>query len=81
MTYLQLSILHISAIIILGNTLLMEERDLWYTPAHILGGWNYKLGNTQELSNEQADSVNISDERIKPLPTAKQIIGYQFALF
>ncbi|WP_047229930.1 N-6 DNA methylase [Pseudomonas brassicacearum] len=81
MTYLQLSILHIPAIIILGNTLLMEERELWYTPAHILGGWNYKLRNTQQLTNEQAYSVSISDECIKPLPTAKQINGHQFALF
>lgn len=81
MTYLQLSILHIPAIIILGNTLLMEKREQWYTPAHILGGWNYKLSNTKKLTIEQADSVNISVERINNLPTTKQMNGQQFALF
>nr|WP_290467270.1 N-6 DNA methylase [Pseudomonas fluorescens] len=81
MTYLQLSILHIPAIITLGNTLLLEKRELWYTPSHILGSWNYKLGSTQELAIEQADSVNISHSRIKPLPTAKLFNGHQFAFF
>lgn len=81
MAYLQLSILHIPAIIILGNTLTMEERELWYTPAHILGGWNYKLVNIQELTNPQVDVVDIPDENIIPLPPPKLIDGHQFALF
>jgi hypothetical protein len=43
MSYLQFSLLHIPAIIIHGNSLSLEEFDHWYTPAHILGGWNWKL--------------------------------------
>ena len=43
MTYLQLSLLHIPAVVIQGNTLALEEREHWYTPAHIIGGWNMKL--------------------------------------
>lgn len=43
MTYLQLSLLHIPAAIILGNTLAVECREVWYTPAHILDGWTWRL--------------------------------------
>ena len=45
MTYVQLSLLHVPAVVILGNTLSMEMRELWYTPAHILGGWGARLRN------------------------------------
>ncbi|WP_431153261.1 N-6 DNA methylase [Acidovorax facilis] len=43
MTYLQLSLLHVPAVVILGNTLAMEVRERWYTPAHIMGGWGARL--------------------------------------
>jgi hypothetical protein len=43
MCYLHLSLLHIPAIVVLGDTLAVECREAWYTPAHILGGWGYKL--------------------------------------
>lgn len=43
MAYVQLSLLHIPAVVIHGNTLALEERSHWYTPAHIMGGWGMKL--------------------------------------
>jgi hypothetical protein len=43
MAYVQLSLLHIPAVVICGNTLTLEERSRWYTPAHILGGWSRRL--------------------------------------
>lgn len=43
MAYIQLSLLHIPAIVIVGNTLALEEREHWLTPAHVLGGWAHKL--------------------------------------
>jgi hypothetical protein len=45
MTYVQLSLLNIPAVVIHGNTLTLEQRDAWYTPAHILGGWDSRLEN------------------------------------
>lgn len=42
MSYLQLSLMHIPAVLIHGNTLTVEEWSHWYTPAFILGGWAYK---------------------------------------
>lgn len=43
MTYLQLSLLGIPAVVIHGDTLRMETRSVWYTPFHILHRWDYKL--------------------------------------
>ena len=47
MAYIQLSLLHIPAIIIHGNTLSLEEYGRWYTPAHIMGGWDHRLNRPE----------------------------------
>jgi hypothetical protein len=38
-----LSLLHIPAIVVHGNALTLDVWGLWYTPAHVLGGWGRKL--------------------------------------
>ncbi|MEM5314148.1 N-6 DNA methylase [Paraburkholderia sp. JHI869] len=43
MAYLQLSLLHIPAIVVHGNALSMEVWGHWFTPAHVLGGWSRRL--------------------------------------
>jgi hypothetical protein len=43
MAYVQFSLLHIPAIIIHGNALSEEVYGYWYTPAHILDGWKWRL--------------------------------------
>jgi hypothetical protein len=43
MTYLPLSLLHVPAVVVHGNTLSVEEWSRWYTPAHIIGGWQWRL--------------------------------------
>lgn len=43
MAYIQLSLLHVPAIVIHGNSLALEERSHWCTPAHVMGGWDWKL--------------------------------------
>ncbi|QTH24718.1 MULTISPECIES: N-6 DNA methylase [Sphingomonadaceae] len=43
MAYIQFALLHVPAIVIIGDSLAGTTRELWYTPAHILGGWNAKL--------------------------------------
>lgn len=50
MCYVQLSLWNVPAVVIVGNTLSLEVRESWYTPAHLLGNWDYKLtyrGNQQ----------------------------------
>lgn len=49
MAYLQLSLLHVPAVIVHGNTLSPEEWSHWHTPAHILGFWNARLKNSDRL--------------------------------
>lgn len=55
MAYLQFALLHIPAVIIHGNSLSLEEYSRWFTPAHIMDGWNWKLrreavsGETHEV--------------------------------
>lgn len=43
MAYIQFSLLHIPAVVIVGNSLSLQMRDHWYTPAHIMGGWSARL--------------------------------------
>lgn len=50
MAFIQLTLMGIPAVIIHGNTLSLEEWSHWCTPAHIYGGWNYKLKRPAEVS-------------------------------
>lgn len=44
MAYVQLSLLHVPAIVIVGDTLRSPGQGAhWYTPAHVLGGWSRRL--------------------------------------
>ena len=52
MAYVQFALLHIPAIIVHGDTLLLEEFGRWYTPAHIMGGWTGKLRRKSEGAHE-----------------------------
>jgi len=43
MCYLQLSLWHIPAEVVIGNTLTLEVREVYYTPAYYLGDWKTRL--------------------------------------
>lgn len=45
MAYAQLSLLHIPARLIVGNSLSAEIQEQWFTPAHIMGGWTARLAS------------------------------------
>jgi len=47
MAYVQLSLMHVPATIVHGNTLSLEKYSQWYTPAHILDGWNSRLSHAR----------------------------------
>jgi len=59
MTYIQLSILFIPAIITCGNSLTLKEYSRWYTNAHILNGWNFKL--RRRMNKNKTDGEGFSD--------------------
>jgi len=52
MCYLQMSLWHIPGVVVVGNTLAMEVRETFYTPAHYLGMWGYRL---QRRTEEHAE--------------------------
>ena len=43
MCYLQLSLWNIPGVVVVGNTLSMETRGCFYTPAHYFGRWDDRL--------------------------------------
>ena len=77
MAYTQLSLLHVPAVIVHGNSLSLEEHSHWYTPAHIMDGWNFKLrrafeGEKHEIIRppEQRPALQRPQEE-KPEPPAQ----------
>jgi len=71
MAYLQLSLLSIPAVVIHGNTLAVEAREAWYTPAHILGGWDYRLRARRLKALAMEAAVPQEIEEPAPAPAAK----------
>ena len=43
MCYIQLTLWNVPGVVIVGNTITLEAREVFYTPAHCLGLWGYKL--------------------------------------
>lgn len=66
MCYIQMTLLHIPGEVIIGDTLSNEVNYHLYTPAHILGNWDFKLskGNL----NTETDTQIIETESVKALP-------------
>jgi len=71
MCYLQMALWHIPGVVIVGNTLAMEAREVWYTPAHHLGFWHHRLerewGRAESHSSDSDDSSAIQEEP-QPVP-------------
>jgi hypothetical protein len=53
MSYVQLSLLGIPGIVIHGNSLSLEEWSHWVTPAHVFGGWDYRLRKRALRNSEE----------------------------
>ena len=49
MCYLQLALWHIPAVVVVGNTLALEKREVFYTPAHYLGRWHDRLATRRTI--------------------------------
>lgn len=54
MCYIQLSLWNVPAEVIVGNTLSWDIREVWYTPAHYLGLWKYRLRRNPETLGAEA---------------------------
>lgn len=58
MSYVQFSLLGIPAKVITGNTLLMEENRVMYTPIHYLNNWSHKLNKYWKSEEEVRNNIN-----------------------
>lgn len=71
MCYLQLSLWNIPAQVIIGNTLTMDFREIYYTPAHYLYGWQGRLQLRESIERVQKlcqpVEKNTNKEKIVPL--------------
>ena len=88
MAYLQFSLLGIPALIIEGHALTLEERDHWYTPAHVWGMWDTKLRRGYALGSamDGGDPEPIIAPEPEPepglfIPSPSVITEEQMALF
>jgi len=62
MCYIQLSLLHIPAEIVIGNSLTLECRRVMRTPAHYLGFWDSKLKRHWQEKKVSSNSELIIDK-------------------
>jgi type I restriction-modification system DNA methylase subunit len=86
MAYVQLSLLHIPAVVVHGDTLRMEEFSHWYTPAHVMGCWDGKLkrkergeGKSEEsITPEKSPTPQVTEAKPEAVVSEK---GRQLSLF
>ena len=78
MAYIQFSLLHIPAVVVVGNSITLEEREHWYTPAHILGGWSWRLRRGRS-SSEQLVECEVAAAAV--LPAREPLAVGQMTLF
>jgi hypothetical protein len=50
--YLQLALWNIPGVVIVGNTITAEVREVLYTPAHYLWGWSHRLRARENTSTQ-----------------------------
>ncbi len=77
MCYVQLALWHVPAAVIVGNTLANECREVFYTPAHYLHGWRWKLEERWKREQPEGDTVSepIVPAAVRPMATvAGQVI-------
>ncbi len=72
MAYVQFSLMHIPAQIIVGDTLRLEFREDWFTPAHIMGLWSGRLARDRTVASvpEEEPSAPPPPEIAVPPPRA-----------
>lgn len=57
MCYIQLTLWHVPAQVVVGNTLTLETREVWHTPAHHLGFWDVRLKRKAHALEPMADQL------------------------
>ena len=66
MCYVQLSLWNVPAEIIVGNTLSWDIREIWYTPAHHMGLWKYRL---RRMENSTEVEISATEQPAQKTPS------------
>lgn len=78
MTYLQLSLLHIPAVVLHGNSVTGEIWSRWFTSAHILGLWTPRL---KDRRRREPDPMPVAPARpVSPTQPPKGADGALFGM-
>jgi len=72
MCYIQLSLWSVPAQIIVGNTLTMELREQYFTPAHYGFNWGYKMYKYRQAQIKQKAKTELMSENSKPPSTESE---------
>jgi len=82
MAYVQLSLLHMPALVIHGNTITATEWEHWATPAHVMGGWDRRLRQDDDRFDHQSAPPRQVGKASDPAAVIKSIVGArQLSLF
>jgi hypothetical protein len=73
MAYVQLSLLHVPAHLKVGNSLSGEICEHWYTPAHILGGWNTRLAHRRRHEPADETLADAAQAPCSPFPVSRAV--------
>lgn len=60
--YIQLTLWNIPAVVVVGDTLANEEREVFYTPAHYLGFWDVRLKHDSRLRAAELEAEHAAIE-------------------
>ena len=74
--------MHIPATVIVGDTLSGEMREHWYTPAHVLCGWDFRLRTQQAVDaavalGREPTPEQAHERRVDAPPTTVERNGAQ----
>ena len=59
MCFIQLTLWNIPAVVVVGDTLANEEREVFYTPAHYLGFWDVRLKRDSRLRAAELEAKEL----------------------
>ena len=71
MCYIQLSLWNVPAEVIVGNTLSWDIREVWYTPAHHLGLWKYRLRRKEDSTEVTSAAKKPRSEPVATAPASE----------
>jgi hypothetical protein len=62
MCYVQLSLWNIPATVVVGNTLMLEVKEVFHTPAYHLGLWHYRLRRREDEEDSVESMASTAEE-------------------